>query len=884
MKAAPTIEASENHFQRLATSIARWCVNHATATIILFVAIALLSAALAATRLKIDTNPALMINGELPFRQNYQDLINQFPALDNAFVVMIDAEVPADGRDAAGKIARQLETRPDLFTDVFAPGTGPYFDKYGVLYLDEAVVKQIADDVRESSPLINTMSLQPDLAGLADLFRQMVPVVEIGRAPPELSGFLDKIADTVKAETRGQPLPLDWTALGEAPPSLTETRWYVLVKPVLDFSALDPAAAPVSEVRRVMAGFNDNGAGIKVQLTGEAALNAEEFDAVTKGAALACALSLMLVTLTVVIGLPSLVLVVPALALILLGFVINTGFAALSVGTLNMISVAFAVLFIGLGIDYAVHVILRFAEERAGGGSPKEAAIAAIRGISVPLGLCTLTTSLAFLAFTPTDFVGMAQLGIIAAGGIVIAFIGSITLVPAILSVLPGSQAKIARAFSRPTPQHGSWLQAHRSSIRKAASSALILAGIASVLLLPQVRFDGDPINLKDPAAPSMEAFDDLAEHQPAHTFAIQVLSEPGEPVRDMVRSLKALPQVLDVETLDSMLPTDQEPKLGHLNTLADLLPEEIEPATDFSFEEQKNHLASWREDVTAMVNAESARQEIRSSAARLKQALEDFVAASNSSPEAIQALQVSLVQGFPGLFEATRQLADLDRVTEDNVDDGFRQRYIAPDGRRRLEVLPRGDMRDPAQLDEFVAAVLKVAPQATGAPVEIAGAASVVSSSMIKASVMSLVLVLIAMFVVFRRLSDVLLAVAPLLLAGALMAGYTVVFNSPFNFANVIVLPLLVGLGIDSAIHYVSRARDTGDGADADVTQSWTPRAVLISGITTMGSFGTLWLSAHRGMASMGELLAVAITITLLCTLVVLPQLISWFMRPVEH
>jgi len=884
MKATPTIKESENHFQRLATSIARWCVNHATATIILFVAIAVLSAALAATRLKIDTNPALMINGELPFRQNYQDLISQFPALDNAFVVMIDAEVPANGRDAAGKIAGQLERRPDLFTDVFAPGTGPYFDKYGVLYLDEAVVKQIADDVRESTPLINAMSLQPDLAGLADLFRQMVPVVEIGRAPPELSGFLDKIADTVEAETRGQPLALDWTALGEEPPSLTETRWYVLVKPVLDFSALDPAAAPVSEVRRVMADFNDKVAGIKVQLTGEAALNAEEFDAVTKGAALAGALSLMLVTLTVVIGLPSLVLVVPALALILLGFVINTGFAALSVGTLNMISVAFAVLFIGLGIDYAVHVILRFAEERARGGNPKEAAIAAIRGISVPLGLCTLTTSLAFLAFTPTDFVGMGQLGIIAAGGIVIAFIGSITLVPAILSVLPGSQAKIARAFSRPTPQHGVWLQAHRSSIRKSAASALILAGIASVLLLPHVRFDGDPINLKDPAAPSMKAFDDLADHQPAHTFAIQVLSEPGEPVRNMVQSLKALPQVLDVETLDSMLPTDQEPKLGHLNTLADLLPDQIEPATDFSFEEHKDHLTSWRAAVTAMVNAESARQEIRNSAARLKQALEEFVAASNSSPEDIRALQVSLVRGFPRLFEATRQLAGLDRVTEDNVDDGFRQRYIAPDGRRRLEVLPRGDMRDPAQLDEFVAAVLKVAPQATGAPVEIAGAASVVSSSMIKASVMSLVLVLIAMFVVFRRLGDVLLALAPLLLAGALMAGYTVVFNSPFNFANVIVLPLLVGLGIDSAIHYVMRARDTADGADADVTQSWTPRAVLISGITTMGSFGTLWLSAHRGMASMGELLAVAITITMLCTLVVLPQLISWFMRPVEH
>ncbi len=883
MEAAPkTQKTSEVRFQRLTRSIAQWCVNHATTTIILFIAVALLSAALAATRLKIDTNPALMINGELPFRQNYQDLIKQFPALDNGFVVIIDAEVPAGGRDAAGEIARQLARRTDLFSDVFAPGTGPYFDKYGVLYLEEAVVRQVADDVKGATPLINTISLQPDLAGLADLFQQMAPVVEIGQAPPELSGFLDKIAETIQFETRGQSQPLNWIALGQEPSSLTETRWYVLVKPILDFSALEPAARPLSEVRRVMAEFNDSGAGIKVQLTGEAALNAEEFDAVTEGAAIAGGLSLALVTLTVVIGLPSLVLVVPALALILLGFLINAGFAALAVGTLNMISVAFAVLFIGLGIDYSVHVILRFAEERARGANGKNAAVAAISRISPPLGLCTLTTSLAFLAFTPTDFVGMAQLGIIAAGGIVIAFISSITVVPAILSVLPGSETRITRAFSKLTPQHEGWLRAHRSTIRKGATLVLIFFGIASVWLIPQVRFDGDPINLKNPAAPSMKAFNDLVVHQPARTFAVQILIQPGVPMHRLVEELKVLPQVLDVETLDSMLPADQEPKLAHLNALADLMPTQIEPATGFTPQEQVDHLTLWRAAVTAMANADSATEDIRSSAVRLKQALEEFLAASDSSPDAIAALQMSLVQGFPRLFEAARQMADLDRVTVDNIDAGFRQRYIAQDGRWRLEVLPKGDMQDPAQLDEFVTAVLEVAPQATGAPVEIAGAANVVSFSMIKASVMSLILVLFATFVVLRRLDDVLLALAPLLLAGALLAGYTVIFNSPFNFANVIVLPLLVGLGIDSAIHYVMRARAAGAGTD--VIRSWTPRAVLISGVTTMGSFGSLWLSAHRGMASMGELLAVAITITLLCTLIVLPQLISWFMKPIKQ
>ena len=434
-----------------------------------------------------------------------------------------------------------------------------------------------------STPLINTLSLQPDLSGVASLFQQMAPVVEIGQAPTEVSGFLDTFAETIEAETRGEPRPLDWTALGDSPTPVNETRWYVLTKPVLDFTALDPAAGPISEVRRIMTEVKKGDPSIKVQLTGEAALNAEEFDAVVEGAALAGALSFTFVALTVLIGFPSIVLVVPALALIVLGFLINAGFAAVSVGTLNMISVAFAVLFIGLGIDYAVHVILRFAEERARGADGKQAAVAAVRAISVPLGLCTLTTSLAFLAFAPTDFVGMAQLGIIAAGGIVIAFAGSLSLIPAILSLLPGSQTKLAKVFARLSPDGPERMDGRGAAIRKVASGVLIMAGVACLAVLPQIRFDGDPINLKDPTAPSMQAFEELVKHQPAQTFAIQVLSPPGEAADQLAVKLKMLPEVLDVETLESMLPPDQDTKLAELNAIADLLPAEIEPATDMS-------------------------------------------------------------------------------------------------------------------------------------------------------------------------------------------------------------------------------------------------------------------------------------------------------------
>ncbi len=744
-----------------------------------------------------------------------------------------------------------------------------------MLYLDEPVVKKLAADVKRMAPLINTMSLQPDFAGLDDLFKQIVPVVQTGRTPAELSGFLDQLSRSVEAENQGRPSPLDWTSIGGEKPTIKETRWYVFVNPILDFSAIDAAAGPIGEVRRLMDQINSSGSGVKVQLTGEAALNAEEFETVTKGATIAVAISFTLVTLTVLIGLPSLVLLVPALALIVLGFLINAGFATLSVGHLNMISVAFAVLFIGLGIDYAVHVVLRFAEERAKGLNGRNAAIAAVNSIAAPLALCTLTTSLAFLAFVPTDFVGMAQLGIIASGGIVIAFICSITLVPAILSILPGPQDKIARKFSELASVHGKGAHVSGSGVRKFATPVLILLALVSAWLVPQARFDGDPINLKDPAAPSMVAFNDVIERHPGRIYAVQVLSEPGEAMHDMIAQLKSLPEVAGVETIRAVMPTNQQAKLAHLNAIADELPPDILPADAMSDEERLGYLSSILTSVAQIARAEAASEELRASAAKLRKSLEKFVSAEGQSAKAVKSLQASLVQGFPKLFSEARQLADLDAVTLENIDRGFRERYVAPDGRWRLEVVPRGDMRDATSRGRFVNAVIAVNPDATGAPVDINGSAGVVASAMRLACLTALGLVIIVLFVILRRFKDIMLVLAPLVLAGVLVVGYTVAFDSPFNFANVIVLPLLFGLGVDSAIHYVMRARE--ENIATDVTSTSTPRAVLISAVTTMGSFGTLWLSPHRGMASMGELLTIAIIVTLMCTLIVLPQLIDW-------
>ena len=858
--------------------IARWSCDHAWLVVAAFVILAVGGATLAATKLRVDTDPDLMISNELDFKQANHAFNETFPSVDANFLFVVDADKPEDARDAAFRVAERLRAQPALFAHVLAPGTGPFYDDYGVLYAEPGEVKQLVDGIVQSGPMLQGLADQPNLAGLSGLLNEVTAYTQAGRAPEGVAGFLDQAARTVEGETAGDRKPLDWTALSDDGPKLTEKRWYVLAKPILDFTQLEAAAGPMTAARALLTdpAITGNGSAT-VRLTGEAAMDAEEFEAVTKGAALAGIVSFVIVSLTIFFGLPSLRLIFPAMALIILGFLINTGFATISIGYLNMISVAFAVLFIGLGVDYAVHVVLRYAEERARGLDRTDSAAAAVTKMGPALGLCTLTTALAFLAFAPTDFVGMAQLGIIASGGMVIAFLASITLVPALLKLIPDNQNKIERKLAHKVAEERAPGE-NSSFVRKAATLAVIALAAASLFTFPQARFDGDPVNLKDPDAPSVRAFLDVARDEAGVHYTAQYVTDAGPKAREMLAKFKALPEVDKVLMVEEFLPEGQDSKLAELARLTDLVPRTVNSESDIGAPARRRMLDIISQNMTALAATPDAPADLKASATRLKDAIAAFDQAKGQDEDSVRQLEDALFSGLPAMLSDVNQLATTSRVTIDSLDESIRERYVAADGRWRLEISPAGDMRDEGKLAEFVDAVKTVSGDVMGPAVGVAGSADAVAKSMVLATLAALALVVLIIWPTLRSIRDVALVLAPLLLATSLMIGYTVVFDAPFNFANVIVLPLLLGLGVDSSIHYVMRAREGDNGTD--VTGTSTPRAVLISAMTTIGSFGTLWLSAHRGMASMGELLTIAILVTLVCTLVVLPQLIEWAYR----
>ena len=853
-------------------SMARFSARRPFLVIALYVAVAAASLVVAALTLDVDTNPGRMIAGDIEFREDFEDFSRAFPALDNNFVVTVEAEDGQQAREAARSLVEAFEARSDLFTSVHAPGTGQFFDEHGILYLDLEQIQEIAAQLNQALPTIQALADDPTLRGMSRLVGDIRFGVEFGRAPPEIGGFFSAAADTTESVATGDPEPLDWATLGSAAASIEQQRWSVLIRPTLDYSALEPAEAALSAARRIVAEEQvRQGEDVRLALTGEAAINAEELQTVTEGAAWAGIVSFVLVTLVIFFGFPAARFVLPAVVMLVLGILMTAGFAAVTVGYLNLISVAFAVLFIGLGVDYAVHVILRYNEEARRNSSVLEALTSGGRHIGPSLAVILITTMLAFLAFTPTSFIGMAQLGVIASGGIFIAFLASLTLVPAILSRLKRPEAGAAgmmAAGGLRAPQAERRLRL----LRQASTGAVLVLAGASVFLLPQVRFDGDPVNLKDPSSSAVVEFERILAEEPGQVYAAQVLSQPGEPARERVAILEALPEVAEVRTVDDFVPANQDEKIAVLQALQDQVATEVDFARPIEPADRRSAFDQLTEDLGAIAAVKNASQDLTAAAERWRQAL---IGLGSGESEVLARLDQAYFARLPGLIGQLRQITTVDPVTLDNLDSDIMDLYVGPDGRWRLEVVPSQDMTQEANLERFASAVREVAPSATGAPIEIVGAAGVVSSAMLFATLAAFALVVLVLVPVLGRLVDVALVLAPLVLAALLLLGYTVVAQSPFNFANVIVLPLLIGLGAHSSIHYVMRARE--EAGRHEIGETSTPRAVLLSALTTIASFGTLWLSSHRGVSSMGEHLTVAIVITLVCTLLVLPQLIHW-------
>ena len=820
---------------------------------------------LAMSRLAVDTDTRKMINPALEYRQQQIAFDEAFPQFGQNITVVMRGESADEVHAFAQLLQSRLMQKNDVIADVYDPRLDPYFRRNGLLFLSVSELEAKLSRISRAAPLLGALYENPTPSGFFD---SLAKVTDLARRDgvdiDEIEPVFREMNAVIEAREQGNPRALSFARLMQdaAEPSHSTPDLLVLsVKPKQDFSQLFPARAAADAIRAEIDLINQESQltpwNIETNLTGLPILRMEELQSVSRGIELSFVISLLLVGSLLLVAFRSPKPAITTVVAIISSLVITAGIATVVVGALNLVSVAFTVLLLGLGVDFAIHLGLHVQERLMTGDPPEKALRQGISEIGAPLALCMPTTVIAFLAFVPTDFAGMAQLGVVASIGVVVAFVVTISLVSAnTATAAPTGRLKEPKAHRR---------RLASMPVRALLALLVVAVGVASLFRLQDVKFDPDPMSLRDPFSASVTAFNWLMDDSRIQPYRLNIVAQSLEEADRIAEDLKAIDKVGRVLTLSSFIPQNQEDKLFLIDVASGAL--------SWAFEAEaapveENDFASSVRGLIQNLNAMADQAD----AATLAQALERL------SPEQRQALGHDVMHLWPYTAAQLRASLSAYPVSLTDLPPQLVERYRTPDGRYRVEIVPQEKLLTATDRAAFVAAVTASYPQATGEIVGLVRSSTVVSSAMIQATATALVLVFVFLLIVLQDTTISVLVLLPVLLAAVLTSVIGTEVGLNYNFANVIVLPLLIGLGIDNGIHLGLRARALASGSA--VLGTSTPRAILFSTLTTIAAFGSLILSDHRGTASMGALLSLAIGMSLLCSLIVLPVLMDGVIR----
>ncbi len=836
----------------------------------------------AATHLGINSDNVRLVAEDLPSRKNHEAFAALFPNLENALLIVVDGDTPELARDAADALTRELRARPDAFREAYIPGSGSFFERAGLLYRSVAELEEFADQMARVQPLLAELERESSIANLTALVQQGLDAV--GDDPEQVRQWvrvLDQISHATVEVYGEYPLAISWEEmLVQGSPLEVAKRRVIVAEPVLDFSSVFAAAHPMAIVRQLAGDLGYTPAhGVAVRITGNPALNYEEMIGIAWDVGGAGVFCFALVVGILVVALRSVKLVFAAVIALLSGLIWTLAFAAFAIGYLNLVSVTFAVLFIGLGVDFAIHLGMSYADLLHTGRRNLPALEGAVRSVGSSLVLCTVTTAIGFFVFIPTDYRGVAELGLIAGAGMFIILFLTLTLMPALLQTwLTPERRETEVSKLRFRDRWWTHLDRYGTWVRRGAA----LAGIGALALLPSARFDENVINMRDPTTESVQAFNDLLDQAGmASPWFINVVAEDLESARRLADRLDDFESVASTVTLADYVPTEQAEKRAILADIGYFFPPPTEAAEASAPRPVEEQIAALRGLYAYLgrPGAVSGDSPLRASMRLLREELARFlrkVEENGDAEAALANLEAVLLSGFPDQMKRLRNALDPGEIALADLPAPLVARMVAKNGSARVQVYPRESLVDAMAFSRFVADVQEVAPQAAGVPINLVGFANATKSSFRQALLSALIAIAALLWLLWRRGSDVLLVLTPLILSSLLTCAAMVLLDLPFNFANVIVIPLLIGVGANSGIHLVHRSKYTASSGE-ELLATTTARAVFYSALTTAVSFGTLALSSHRGLASLGIVLTIGMTWTIVCTLVVLPALLEW-------
>jgi hopanoid biosynthesis associated RND transporter like protein HpnN len=812
-----------------------------------------------------DTNQ--LLSSSLDWRQRQASFDAQFPN-QGQIVVVIDGKTPELAEQAAAALTARLTTEGPLFSSIERPDATPFFKQNGLLFLSAKDVQSNMAKLISAQPFLGPLATDPSLRGLTTTLSTFATGLAAGQASvQDLQTPASKLADALQDIEAGKPAFFSWeTLVAAGKPDPHQLRKVILVDPRLDFAKLEPGSDASHDIRKAIASLGlDETHGVRVRLTGPVPLEDEEFATLAERWQLIAGIAFCAILTMLWLAVRSVKTIIAILVTTLVGLAAAAAFGLLIFHRFNLISVAFIPLFVGLGIDFGIQFSVRVRAEQLGGANTVTGLKATGVGMGRSLTLAAAAIASGFLAFGPTAYIGVSQLGVIAGCGLIFALLLSLSLLPALLRLVPPKPPRVAE---KPFSLHA--LDGFMLGHRRLVVGTGVLAALGSAALLPQLHFDFNPIHLRSAKVESVSTLLDLMKDPDESANTLETLAPSLPAAQPIAARFAALPPVYGVRTLQSFIPTDQPEKLaaiGDASTLLDLTLNPIAvnpPPTDAevqaSLAATATQLAS-----AAGTNTTPAAGEVR----RLATALDRL---AKGSPALRQQATDALIPGLNTLLDQTRNSLQAQPVTLDTLPADLKRQWLLPDGRARISVIPKGDSNNNAVLSKFTNAVRTVDPNVVGTPIAVQESGKTIVAAFIEAGILSFIAITILLFIVLKRVRDVAITMAPIVLTGLLTMGSCVLLGQPLNFANIIALPLLFGIGVAFHIYFVMAWRSGGE----HLIESSLTRAVFFSALTTATGFGSLWASSHPGTASMGKLLMISLVWTLVSALLFQPALMG--------
>ena len=834
-----------------------------------------------ANNLGVHTDTTDMLSEEVPFRANHIRYRQSFPQHEDTLVLVLNAPTPEQSHHAAKRFTQFLHNDPAQFSSIYFLTGEPFFEKGGLLFKDTAELERIADHLSAAQPMIVRIAESPTLYTFASVLTEAVEELRKGRKL-ELEQVFDGVGATLNARLQGQSRPLSWQALlgGEAQ---KDTYLEIIsVQPALDYSQIFAAEQPINAIRFAAQemGFSEHAAKT-LRITGEVALAHDELDSAMHGAQDAGILALVMVAVVLLLAFRSVGAIVTVILSLIIGLLLTAAFATVAVGHLNLISIAFAVLYIGLGVDYAIHFILRLEETRTSGESISSALHKAGGDIGQSLLICALTTAIGFYAFMPTTYRGVAELGVISGSGMLISFLITMTLLPAMQRIFP-TRIKSPSVSNR---SNRSLLDLpHRAA--KWVYGMTVVAILVSAMALPHIRFDYNLLNLNNPHAESITTFQELLKSPEESPWYINILTDDAQRIEQTSQLLRKLPEVDKVVSILDLVPENQEEKILLIEEMAMVLGPISFSTTAFQISDYytvPEQRAALQKPATTLDRfmTEQPAHSSNASARKLHRSLTNLLAhletQQHGKDHFLRTTGHDLLNLLPDSIQRLQLALSAEPFAQGDLPASVNELWHSHDNFYRIAVYPKENINDNDALRRFVRSVQTIAPDATGVPVISLEAGEAVVDAFIHAFSLALIGVILTIWIMLRSFASTILALVPLLLAALFTGAGTVLFDLPFNFANIIALPLLLGIGIDSSLHMVHRSRNSGETHD-NLLHTSTARAIFYSALTTLVGFGSLMFSTHQGTASMGLLLTIGLFLTLVCVLIILPALLQSF------